>query len=124
MKKALLILTALLLVFCFSACIEYDPENDKNQATPTYIDEVRYNFNILFDEMNQISEILTSKSYDFEADSLGYNACYKELTAIGQIMPSVDDYITVSNLYSIEKKVNEVTEKIAELKANAEAYGK
>ena len=123
MKKALLILSALLLVFCFSSCIEYDPENDKNQATPTYIDEVRYNFNILFDKMNQISEILISKSYDFETDSLGYKTRYAELVDIGKLMPTVDDYITVSNLYSIEKKVNEVTEKIAELKANAESYG-
>jgi len=37
------------------------------------------------------------------------------MVLLGQVMPTIDDYITVSELYKLEKRVDAVTAAINEL---------
>ncbi len=108
------VLTAVML-FSLCGCIESGPEGNTSQATPTSIEEVRYNWLSLFDKKNEIYSTLTEKNYDFEADPLGFNPIDVEMVLLGQVMPTIDDYITVSELYKLEKRVDEVTAAINEL---------
>ena len=120
MKKLLALCLTLLLIFSLAAC-DNGGGGNASQATPTSIEAVRYDFNILFDDLNDIRELLKKVSYDYEKDSIGFNPVYYEMLDIGQVMPTIDDYITVSDLETLEKRVEAVTKALSEVKEKAEA---
>ena len=118
MKKALkrifLVSLAALLLLSFCGCLNMEIDNS-SQATPTSIDEVRYNWLILYDKKNAIYNELKSSGYDFKEDALGFNPIDLEMFALGQEMPDISDYITVNALAKLEKRVVAVTDAINEL---------
>ncbi len=118
MKKALkgisLFLALIMLFPLLCGCGMTEVDNS-SQATPTSIDEVRYNWLILYDKKNEIFNTLTNQGYDFTADPLGFNPIDLEMFALGQEMPTIDDYITVNALDKLDKRVKAVTKDINEL---------
>ena len=123
MKKNAFIKTAVLalaLLLLLTACVE-GGEGVASQATPTAIDEVRYNFNILYDDMNEIADVLREVGYDYENDTVGFNGVYVELLEIGQVMPTMDDVVTVSELEALDLRVKTAAANVAALKTRAYA---
>lgn len=117
LKVAAVALAVLLLL---TACVE-GGEGVTSQATPTEIDELRYNFNILYDDMNEIADVLREVGYDYENDTVGFNGVYVELLEIGQVMPTMDDVVTVSELEALDLRVKTAAANVAALKTRAYA---
>ena len=123
MKKTAYLKTAVLLLaflLVFTACVE-GGEGVGSQATPTEIDELRYNFNILYDDMNEIADVLREVGYDYENDTVGFNGVYVELLEIGQVMPTMDDVVTVSELEALDLRVKTAAANVVALKTRAYA---